>query len=164
MEIDSLDLLHYILNMLNIFKSLKENKGDIESASDEEKGIMITTLLVEAAKSDDEFADEEIIKIKKIISNKLHFDEELTNSIFDKALETSQDSIELYSLTKDIKENFTKDEILNIFVYLWKVILSDGVIDDYESGLIRNLTGLFHLTGKEVAETKATAEQLIKQN
>tara|TARA_A200000113_G_scaffold217159_1_gene223251 strand:+ start:78 stop:530 length:453 start_codon:yes stop_codon:yes gene_type:complete len=150
--------------VLNIFKNLKEKKGNIESASDEEKGIMITTLLVEAAKSDDEFADEEITKIKKIVSNKLHFDEELTNSIFDKALETSQDSIELYSLTKDIKENFTKDEILNIFVYLWKVILSDGVIDDYESGLIRNLTGLFHLTGKEVAETKATAEELIKQN
>ena len=150
--------------MLNIFKNLKENKGDIESASNEEKGIMIATLLVEAAKSDDEFADEEITKIKKIVSNKLHFDEELTNSIFDKALEISQDSIELYSLTKDIKENFTKDEILNIFVYLWKVILSDGVIDDYESGLIRNLTGLFHLTGKEVAETKATAEELIKQN
>lgn len=150
--------------MLSIFKNLKENKGNIDSASDEEKGIMITTLLVEAAKSDDEFADEEITKIKKIVSNKLHFDEELTNSIFDKALETSQDSIELYSLTKDIKENFTKDEILNIFVYLWKVILSDGVIDDYESGLIRNLTGLFHLTGKEVAETKATAEELIKQN
>ena len=150
--------------MLNILKNLKEKKGHIESASDEEKGIMITTLLVEAAKSDDEFADEEIIKIKKIISNKLHFDQQLTNSIFDKALEISQDSIELYSLTKDIKENFTKDEILNIFVYLWKVILSDGVIDDYESGLIRNLTGLFHLTGKEVAETKATAEELIKQN
>ena len=125
---------------------------------------MITTLLVEAAKSDDEFAVEEITKIKKIVSNKLHFDEELTNSIFDKALEIAQENIELYSLTKDIKENFTKDEILNIFVYLWKVILSDGVIDDYESGLIRNLTGLFHLTGKEVAETKATAEELIKQN
>tara|TARA_X000000950_G_scaffold190520_1_gene230144 strand:- start:2503 stop:2955 length:453 start_codon:yes stop_codon:yes gene_type:complete len=150
--------------MLNIFKSLKENKGNIESATDEEKGIMITTLLVEAAKSDDDFAQEEITKIKNIVSNKLHFDEELTSSIFDKAIEVAQDSIELYSLTKDIKENFTKDEILNIFVYLWKVILSDGVIDDYESGLIRNLTGLFHLTGKEVAETKATAEKLIKQN
>lgn len=150
--------------MLNIFQSLKENRGNIESASDEEKGIMITTLLVEAAKSDDSFADEEITKIKKIISNKLHFDDELTNVIFDKAVEAAQDNIELYSLTKDIKENFTKDEILNIFIYLWKVILSDGVIDDYESGLIRNLTGLFHLTGKEVAETKATAEELIKKN
>ncbi len=150
--------------MLNIFKSLKDNKGNIESASDEEKGIMISTLLVEAAKSDGDFSEYEINKIKKIVSNKLHFDEDLTNSIFDKAIEISQDSVELYSLTKDIKENFTKDEILNIFVYLWKVILSDGVIDDYESGLIRNLTGLFHLTGKEVAETKATAEELIKQN
>ena len=150
--------------MLNIFQNLKENRGNIESASDEEKGIMITTLLVEAAKSDDSFADEEITKIKKIISNKLHFDDELTNVIFDKAVEAAQDNIELYSLTKDIKENFTKDEILNIFIYLWKVILSDGVIDDYESGLIRNHTGLFHLTGKEVAETKATAEELIKKN
>ena len=54
--------------MLNIFKSLKENKGHIESASDEEKGVMIATLLVEAAKSDDEFAEEEITKIKKIAS------------------------------------------------------------------------------------------------
>ena len=153
-----------MLIMLNIFKSLKENKGNIESATEEEKGIMITTLLVEAAKSDDNFAEQEIAKIKKIISSKLHFDDELTNVIFDKAVETAQDNIELYSLTKDIKENFTKDEILNVFVYLWKVILSDGVIDDYESGLIRNLTGLFHLTGKEVAETRATAEVLIKKN
>lgn len=150
--------------MLNIFKSIKENKGNIESATDEEKGVMITTLLVEAAKSDDAFDEKEITKIKRIISNKLHFDVELADVIFDKAVETAQDNIELYSLTKDIKENFTKDEILNIFVYLWKVILSDGVIDDYESGLIRNLTGLFHLTGKEVAETKVTAEKLIKQN
>ena len=29
--------------MLNIFKNLKENKTNIESASDEEKGIMITS-------------------------------------------------------------------------------------------------------------------------
>ena len=92
------------------------------------------------------------------------WDEDFTNIIFDKAVEASQDNIELYSITKDIKDNFTKDEILNIFVYLWKVILSDGIIDDYESGLMRNLTGLFHLTGKEVAETKATAESLIKKN
>ena len=108
--------------------------------------------------------EQEISKIKKIVSSKLHFDEDFTNIIFDKAVEASQDNIELYSITKDIKDNFTKDEILNIFVYLWKVILSDGIIDDYESGLMRNLTGLFHLTGKEVAETKATAENLIKKN
>ena len=70
----------------------------------------------------------------------------------------------MYSLTKDIRDNFSKDEILNIFVYLWKVILSDGVVDDYETALIRKLTGLFHLTGKEVASTKSTAEQLIRDS
>ena len=135
--------------MLNLFKTFKENKNNIDSVSDEDKGIMITTLLMEAAKSDDSFSDSEITKIKNIISKKLHFEEELVNNIFDQAVEISQRNIELYSLTKDIRDNFSKDEILNIFVYLWKVILSDGVVDDYETALIRKLTGLFHLTGKK---------------
>ena len=143
--------------MLNIFGSLKENKGHIESASDEEKGIMIATLLVEAAKSDDDFAEEEITKIKKIVSNKLHFDEELTNSIFDKALETSQDNIELYSLTKDIRDNFSHEEILKILEYMWAVMLADGHVDDFEAALMRKIIGLFHLTGKDSSIAKENA-------
>ena len=113
--------------MLNIFKNLKENKINIESASDEEKGIMITTLLVEAAKSDDAFDEQEISKIKKIISNKLHFDEDFTNIIFDKAVEASQDNIELYSITKDIKDNFKIP-----------VLAKDFFIDPYQVALSKS--------------------------
>ena len=48
--------------MLNLFKTFKENKNNIDSVSDEDKGIMITTLLMEAAKSDDSFSDSEITR------------------------------------------------------------------------------------------------------
>ena len=53
------------------------------------------------------------------------------------------ESIEIYSLTKEIRDNFDKDEILFIFELLWKIILSDGIIDDFESSAMTKLTDYF---------------------
>ena len=63
----------------------------------------------------------------------------------------------VYSLTKDIRDNFDKEEILQIFEYIWSVVLADGKIDDFEAALMSKLVGLFHLTGKESAEAKKKA-------
>ena len=69
----------------------------------------------------------------------------------------TEGNVEIYSLTKDIRDHFDKDEILEIFEYMWSVMLADGEIDDYESALMTKLVGLFHLTGKESAEAKKKA-------
>ena len=37
-----------------------------------------------------------------------------------------EENVELYSLTKDIRDNFNKEEILEIFEYMWSVVLADG--------------------------------------
>ena len=125
--------------MLNIFKNLKENKTNIESASDEEKGIMITTLLVEAAKSDDAFDEQEISKIKKIISSKLHFDEDFTNIIFDKAVEASQDNIELGSLTAAQLTMLRRQHIAMVFQQFgllpWRTVTENVGLDLEQAGI-----------------------------
>ena len=36
----------------------------------------------------------------------------------------TQGNVEIYSLTKDIRDNFSKEEILTIFEYMWAVMLS----------------------------------------
>ena len=69
----------------------------------------------------------------------------------------TQGNVEIYSLTKDIRDNFSKEEILTIFEYMWSVILADGKIDDFEAALMSKLVGLFHLTGKESADAKNKA-------
>ena len=33
-----------------------------------------------------------------------------------------EENVELYSLTKDIRDNFSKEEILEIFEYMWSVV------------------------------------------
>jgi uncharacterized tellurite resistance protein B-like protein len=123
-----------MLPFLKKFK--KEHKT--EHISDNEKNILITSLLIECAKGDYDFSDQEISKVKDILKKKLKIDQSEINLIFDKALEMIEGNVELYSLTKDI-------------------VLADGKIDDFEAALMSKLVGLFHLTGKESAEAKKKA-------
>ena len=142
-----------MLPFLKKFK--KEHKT--EDISDNEKNILITSLLIECAKGDYDFSDQEISKVKDILKKKLKIDQSEINLIFDKALEMIEGNVELYSLTKDIRDNLSKEEILQIFEYMWVVVLADGKIDDFEAALMSKLVGLFHLTGKESAEAKKKA-------
>ena len=142
--------------MLPFLKKFKK-EHNTEDISDNEKNILITSLLIECAKGDYDFSDQEILKIKDLIKKKLKIEKSKINLIFDKALEIVEENVELYSLTKDIRDNFDKEEILQIFEYMWSVVLADGKIDDFEAALMSKLVGLFHLTGKESAEAKKKA-------
>ena len=142
--------------MLPFLKKFKK-EHNTEDISDNEKTILITSLLIECAKGDYDFSEQEISKIKDLIKNKLKIGQLEINSIFDKALEMVEENVELYSLTKDIRDNFSKEEILEIFEYMWSVVLADGKIDDFEAALMSKLVGLFHLTGKESADAKKKA-------
>ena len=142
--------------MLPFLKKFKK-EHNTEDISDNEKTILITSLLIECAKGDYDFSEQEISKIKDLIKNKLKIGQSEINSIFDKALEMVEENVELYSLTKDIRDNFSKEEILKIFEYMWSVVMADGKIDDFEAALMSKLVGLFHLTGKESADAKKKA-------
>ena len=142
-----------MLPFLKKFK--KENKT--EYILENEKNILITSLLIECAKGDYDFSDQEVSKVKDLLKKKLKIDQSEINLIFDKALEMIQGNVELYTLTKDIRDNFSKEEILQIFEYMWSVVLADGKIDDFEAALMSKLVGLFHLTGKESADAKKKA-------
>ena len=142
--------------MLPFLKKFKK-ENNTEDTSDNEKNILITSLLIECAKGDYDFSDQEISKIKDLIKKKLKIDQSKVNLIFDKALEMVKENVEIYSLTRDIRDNFNKEEILEIFEYMWSVVLADGKVDDFEAALMTKLVGLFHLTGKESAEAKKRA-------
>ena len=147
--------------MLNFLEKFKNPNTDEPKATSEEKNILVTSLLIECAREDGDFSDEEIIKIKNLLNSKLDIESEKINSIFDSALEISQDSVEIYSLTKEIRQNFSHEEILKILEYMWVVVLADGKIDDYEAALMRKIVGLFHLTGKDSSIAKENAQNLI---
>ena len=112
----------------------------------------IAALLIHAAKIDDNFSPKEekiIIEfIKKFIKN----DEEV-NKIFKNALKTELDSNQLLNFTNIIKKNSMESKSL-IIKELWKVLISDHSIDEYESNLMRRVCGLIYFPDKLRGEIK----------
>ena len=121
------------------------NKLDKESI----KGI--SALLVHAAKIDEIYSAHEQELIKNFI--KSYLEDGDVNEILKKAEEIESNSNQLLNFTNIIKQKST-DIKKNIIEHLWKVIISDNTIDQYESNLMRRICGLIYFPDKECAEIK----------
>ena len=118
---------------------------------DQESITGIAALLVHAAKIDEQYTDHEKILIKEFIKSYLknvNYDE-----ILKKAEKIEQNSNQLLNFTNIIKENSIEVKS-DIIEHLWKMIISDNTIDQYESNLMRRVCGLIYFPDKMSAEIK----------
>ena len=148
--------------MFSIFKKIDSPETSLNELTIDEKNLLIASVLVECAKEDGEISSDEIVQIKKILSSKCKLDEENIKLVFDQAIDDSENRVELYSIIKKTREVFTNEEIKDLFINMWEIILIDEIVDDYEASLMRRLVGLFHITDRESAEAKKIAMNKIK--
>ena len=118
---------------------------------DKESVAGISALLVHAAKIDEIYSEREKDLVRKFIKSYLK-DEEM-DKILKKAEEIENNSNQLLSFTNIIKKN-SMDVKKNVIEHLWKVIISDDKVDQYESNLMRRICGLIYFPDKECAEIK----------
>ena len=111
----------------------------------------ISALLVHADKIDEIYSEHEKQLIKDFIKSYLKDDD--INEILIKAEEIEKNSNQLLNFTNIIKQN-TLEVKKDIIQHLWKVIISDNTIDQYESNLMRRICGLIYVPDKICAEIK----------
>ena len=118
---------------------------------DKESVVGISALLVHAANIDEIYSDHEKNLIKDFI--KSYLKDEDTNKILKEAEQIESNSNQLLNYTNIIKQN-SIDIKKDIIEHLWKVIISDKSVDQYESNLMRRICGLIYFPDKESAEIK----------
>jgi uncharacterized tellurite resistance protein B-like protein len=118
---------------------------------DQKDIIGIAALLVHAAKIDEQYSDHEKILIKEFIKSYLTNNNH--DEILKKAEEIEHNSNQLLNFTNLIKKNTTEVKS-DIIEHLWKIIISDDTIDQYESNLMRRICGLIYFPDKMCAEIK----------
>ena len=118
---------------------------------DKESVIGISALLVHAANIDEIYSSHERDLVKNFIKSYLK-DEDIDNAL-KKAEEMERNSNQLLNYTKLIKKNSSEVK-KDIIEHLWKVIISDNSVDQYESNLMRRICGLIYFPDKEAAEIK----------
>ena len=118
---------------------------------DKDSVIGISALLVHAANIDEIYTEHEKELIKDFI--KSYLEEEDENVILKNAEEIEKNSNQLLEYTNIIKQK-SLDIKKNIIEHLWKVIISDNSVDQYESNLMRRICGLIYFPDKECAEIR----------
>ena len=118
---------------------------------DKESVIGITALLVHAANIDEIYSDHEKSLIKSFINSYLQNED--AGKILKKAEEIENNSNQLLNYTNILKNNSIEIK-KDIIEHLWKVIISDNTVDQYESNLMRRICGLIYFSDKECGEIK----------
>ena len=118
---------------------------------DQKSIIGVTALLIHAAKIDEQYSDHEKKLIKEFIKSYLKNGND--DETLKKAEEIENNSNQLLSFTNLIKKNTTEVKS-DIIEHLWKIIISDDTIDQYESNLMRRICGLIYFPDKMCAEIK----------
>ena len=121
------------------------------SKLDKESVIGITALLIHAANIDENYSDHEKELVKEFI--KSYLKEENADDILKNAEEVEKNSNQLLNYTNIIKQNSLEIK-KDIIEHLWKVLISDNTVDQYESNLMRRICGLIYFSDKECAEIK----------
>ena len=121
------------------------------SKLNKESIIGISALLVHAANIDEIYSNHEKDLVKNFI--KSYLKDEDSNEILKKAEEVEHNSNQLLNYTNIIKQN-SMNVKKDIIEHLWKVIISDNSIDQYEANLMRRICGLIYFPDKESAEIK----------
>ena len=135
--------------------SNNKDKQDIELTK-------IVSLLIHAAKIDENYTDKE----KDLINNFINkFSEEnsqnkTSSEILEEAENQEKDSNHILEFTREIKKMDMKIRIL-VLETLWEIVLSDKKSGIYESNLIRRICGLLYISDKISGEVKLS---IIEKN
>ena len=133
--------------MINFFK--KKSK---ESSEDDISILSIASLLIHAAKIDENYSEKEKEIVKETLSN-LGAERNDLDKIIDKAEELEKNSNQILEFTKNAK-NLKEEQKIILVEALWSIIYSDNNADLYESNLMRRLCGLIYLDNKVVGSIK----------
>ena len=141
-----------------MFKKFFEKKNE-ENINN--KDILITALLIHAAKIDDNYTDVEKEIIKKALISLNAITPNDAGELLKKAEKIEQESNQIVAFTREIKKN-SMEFRLKIIEILWKIVYSDGSTDSYESNLIRRVCGLLYISDRDSGMIKLKIKNSMK--
>ena len=138
----------------NFFK--KEEKENLNN-----KNILVTALLIHAAKIDENYTEIEKKIITKAIINLNEISPNEAEEILKLAEKKEEESNQIVEFTREIKQ-YPMEFRLKIIEIIWEIVYSDGVSGIYESNLIRRICGLLYIPDRDNGIIKTKVQNLLK--
>ena len=134
-----------------------KNKQD---ASSESLETSITTLLIHAAKLDENYSQDEKIIINKCLVELGFGEKEEVKELMDRCEVLEKEINQILHLTQEIKKLKYIDR-LKIIEVLVQVVYADGKMDEFEDNLIRRVCGLIYVENADVGPIKENIKKKL---
>jgi uncharacterized tellurite resistance protein B-like protein len=129
----------------------KENEDVLNNSVIEEA---VVVLLLRAANIDGKKDEQEIKAIKRLIIKQFNYNEEEADILIVSASKKEESSTDLFEWSKIINDHYDLDSKKIVFSMMCEIICADGLIDPFESNLIRRLSGLLYISDKDAGAIK----------
>lgn len=141
-----------------MFKNLKDLFPTQEEIrpSDPKDRIKIATciLMLEAARIDEEFSDEEREHILVTVGERYNLSEAEALELLEHSKQSREESVDVWQFTNQINKACSLDEKIEIVEEVWRVVVADEGIHGNETHFMRQLGNLLNLTKPQVIDAK----------
>ena len=103
---------------------------------------------------DGHFDEQEREKIISLMQANFGLNNEESETLVEETQSVLEQTGDLYTFTRVIKDRFDQQERIQMIEMLWEVAFADGNVDYYESNLISRVAGLIYVNDIDRGEAK----------
>jgi uncharacterized tellurite resistance protein B-like protein len=143
-----------INSIKRFFNRASHADSDDSPTSGHDLNVATCALLVEMARIDESFTDEETEAILRILTTQYGVAVHHAEALIEEADKELAESVDLWQFARLINEHYSRDEKIGIIETLWQVVFVDGKMDKYEDYLMHKMSKLLRLSHKELIDAK----------
>lgn len=146
--------------MLDLIKKVlgkNGNKNNRNVPTDQDMHVALCVLMLEAAHADGDCSAEEMEHVIATLTTKCGVARTDIDALIDLANKKREDSVDLFSFTRYLNQNYSNQEKMAVMEAVWVVILTDGQLEAHEDHFAHKLANLLRLTHKELIDAKIRA-------
>ena len=141
----------------NLLKSLTAPEPD--PLDDGDARLALTALLVRVARTDGDYAAEEITKIDQVVAKRYGLGSADAQALRREAEALEAEAPDTVRFTRAIKDAVPIEDREGIVQALWSVVLADGERDMDEDALLRLVSSLLGVKDRDSAHARQAAER-----
>lgn len=111
-------------------------------------------LMLEAARADNDFSDDERRHILSVLRQRFELTPEEADDLLEQAMSAHDESTSLHQFTRTINTAFTVAEKVQIVEEIWRIFYADKYLDGHEDHLAAKLRNLLNLSHPVMIEAK----------
>ena len=139
--------------------NLQKNKSKQERTDPE---ILLASLLIKAARIDNEYTNSEKMQIEKILKKKFNISDSKAKEIRLSGEELEIKTVDTVQITREIKKDVPFEKRQALAEDLWSIVLADEKRTDDENSFMRTCIKLIGLSDVESAIARKEAERRIE--